>query len=335
MNKFPRNLISQWRRSGLPVAGAIAVVAVSGGADSAALLAGLTELKRRAKLDLRFIAAHFNHGLRETESDADEAFAAELANGLGVEFAVGRGRVRKRGNLEQNARTARYEFLDRIALESGAAMIITGHTMNDQAETFLINLMRGSGCDGLAAMREIRPLGNHDLRIEASSRTSLLLVRPLLRWAKREDTESYCRENSIDFKQDSMNYDTAFTRVRVRTLLLPMLEQFNPRIIETLAATAHLMQQDDVGEPPNSFESQETLSIASLKELAKPDLYRVLRAWLKVKRGDLRGLTLKHIEAVERLVYSRKSGKTVELPRLQTISRHDGRLVFEQLSVEK
>lgn len=320
MHKFVRNLITEWRRLDLPLEGGV-VVGVSGGADSAALLAAMADLKDRKKHRLEIIAAHFNHGLRGNASDADEAAARDMADKFRAQFVRGGKRIAKRGNLEQNARVARYDFLAEAASDAGAAVVLTGHTMNDQAESFLLNLIRGSGPDGLAAMPPVRPL-------QASS--AIVLVRPLLRWAKRADTEGFCMERGIDYRTDEMNLDHAFSRVRVRRELIPQLQKYNPRIVETLAATASLMPSADQRQPLDD----ETLSVAELKILPQAEAYDLLRRWLRGRRGSLRGLTMKHIEAVHRLISSRKSGRTVEIPGGYTVSKAGGRLVFAEIKVE-
>ena len=119
MHEFVRNLITEWRKLGLPFADATIVVAVSGGADSMSLLLAIEDLVRRKKLKLRIIVAHFNHKLRGKESDADEEFVERYSRDLGFEFATAVGKVSKKGNLEQNARNARYEFLQRPPPVSG------------------------------------------------------------------------------------------------------------------------------------------------------------------------------------------------------------------------
>lgn len=336
MNNFVRNFITGWRRLDLPESGGTYVAAVSGGADSVSLLLALHELKDRKKLDHRFVIAHFNHGLRARESDEDEEFVRELTVRYGFELAVGHGHIEREGNLEQNARLARYEFLTRTAENLRAEGVLTGHTMNDQAETFLINLVRGSGPAGLAGMKTVRSLkakvqGPKSEETEDQSslfEEGILLIRPLLNWARRSDTEDFCREMGVEFRYDTMNEDLAFKRVRIRKVLIPMLEDFNPKIVETLAKTAGLMRNagETSGEAP--FEPAETLALKDLKALQKPDLYRKLRAWLEWHRGDLRGLDLKHIEAVESLINSRKSGKTVELPGGDKVVKEGGKLTF-------
>ena len=218
MDGFTRSLITEWRRLELPFGGAF-VLGVSGGADSLALLFALHDLVKLDKLPIRLIAAHFNHRLRGAESDKDEAAVRSFCTDAGIELAVGRSAETMDGNLEQAAREARYEFLGGVARATNSAHILTAHTMSDQAETFLLNLIRGSGPAGLGGMRPVRPFAE-----------GLELVRPLLAWAKRLDTEDYCRLRDIEYVYDSMNEDLSFARVRVRKLLLPMLAEFNPNI---------------------------------------------------------------------------------------------------------
>lgn len=342
MNNFVRNFITNWRRLGLPEQGSTYLAAVSGGADSVSLLLALHELKTREKLGHRFVIAHFNHGLRAQESDADEEFVRDLTVKYGFELAVGHGHVEREGNLEQNARTARYEFLRETAANLHAAGVLTGHTMNDQAETFLINLIRGSGPEGLGGMKAIRGLKSkvqspkpdeEDQMPEVQESLfdeegQILLIRPLLNWARRSDTENFCSEMGVEYRYDTMNEDLAFRRVRIRKVLIPMLEDFNPKIIETLARTAGLMR----GMPETTGVSggplAERLALKDLKVLPKSELYDTLRAWLEQRRGDLRRLDLKHIEAIESLINSRKSGKTIELPGGDTIVKESGMLNF-------
>jgi tRNA(Ile)-lysidine synthase len=350
MHPFERNLITEWRRLGLPESGSAIVIAASGGADSLSLLLALHELKRREKLRNRLIAAHFNHMLRANESDDDEEFVRRVTEHLGIELAVGRGPINKDGNLEQNARAARYEFLRETGEKLKAFAVLTGHTIDDQAETFLLNLIRGSGPDGLRGMRASRALANGDADAPGPSvdgSPELLLVRPMLGWARRKDTENYCREINIEFREDAMNEDLSFKRVRVRKLLIPMLEDFNPKIVETLARTAALMgivsdaapvpadKADEAGKGVVEAEAAGGLAVKELRSMPKGELFDVLRQWLKADRGDLRGIELKHIEAIERLIHSRKSGRMAELPNGTVVIKGDGRLRLEKLRVEK
>ncbi len=332
MHKFVRGLVTEWRRLELPFDGETMIVAVSGGADSTALLLALNDLRLRKKLDIRFVIAHFDHSLRGEESDADAEFVKALAADLGLEHVSKKGTVKQAGNIEQNARDARYEFLSDTARKENAYAVLTGHTMNDQAETFLINLIRGSGPAGLSAMPPIRELSG-----KRANDAPPLLVRPLLRWAFRDDTEEFCRSLNIDFRTDRMNTDPSFTRVRIRQELIPLLETFNPKIVRTFAKTAELLKQNaDIEQNiAKDLSCRPFLEIQPLKELTKAERYTVIREWLRHNRGHLRGIGLDHIEAIERLALGKKSGRIVEIPVFQRVVKKDGRLGLRQIEVEK
>lgn len=332
MENFTRRFLTEWRKLKLPFEGKTFIAAVSGGADSVSLLLVLKDLRERKKLDNRFIIAHFNHNLREDDSEKDAEFVKSLCVKFNFELALGNGNVSKQGNIEQNARIARYEFLRETAKNLHADGVLTAHTINDQAETFLINLIRGSGLRGLSGMSAVRMLENEKSEIQ--------LIRPLLNWAKREDTESFCHLNGIDFRYDTMNEDLAFKRVRIRKVLLPLLLDFNPKIIETLAQTAKLLDEE---EKSVNFEKKEKLpnveseflQLKDLHDLSKNELYQTLRNWLEFNRKSLRNIDLKHIEAIERLIFSRKSGKISELPNGEKVVKENGKLCFQNFKVEK
>jgi tRNA(Ile)-lysidine synthase len=350
VNYFLRGLITEWRRLGLPFAGETVIAAVSGGADSVSLLVGLDELRRMGKLDLRIVAAHFDHKLRPESSGTDLEFVRRLTVKRHIELAAGEWEQHAGGNLEQSARRARYDFLAATAEKLRSGIVLTGHTMNDQAETVLMNLIRGSGPAGLGGMR---PLGELEPREAATDSPgaaelpfpapAITLARPMLKWAKRRDTEDFCREHDIEFCLDPMNEDVTFRRVWIRKVLLPLIEEANPKIVGSLCRTAELMQMGSAAGngPATAPESAavdnadgETLSIKHLKTLDQPGRYSAIRAWIGAKRGNLRGLQLKHIESIERLLSSPKSGKYVELPGKARVSRARGALTFEEIEVD-
>lgn len=330
-------MITEWRRLLLPVADASVVVAVSGGADSVSLLLALVELREKKKLDLKIVAAHFDHGLRGKESDKDAEFVRKLASKINVEFVTEkwkRGKDKKKENLEQAARLARYKFLERTAELHGASVILTGHTINDQAETFLLRLVRGSGLDGLGAMKTIRRL---------HPEKNVILVRPMLGWALREDTEAFCRENKVKFRQDRMNRDEAFLRVKVRKKLIPLLKEFNPQVVPGLAKMAGLLQQESEELDALAAEAlgsvtganKATIDVKALRDLLPARRKRVLRLWLQGLRGDLRRLDMEHFAALERLVLNDTGGKTVELPGGERVVVKKGRLEFGKIQMGK
>lgn len=331
MQNFTRQLLTEWRKLDLPFSGKKFVIAVSGGVDSVALTIAITDLIAKKKLENKFTIAHFNHNLRDVESQKDAEFVKTLAEKLKLEFVKGIANKSEiiKGNLEQNARNLRYTFLKKVARKTNSHAILTAHTVNDQAETFLLNLLRGSGMDGLSAMQTIRKVSENE---------DILLIRPILNWAKREDTEKFLKNNNIQFRQDSMNDDLDFKRVRIRKELIPTLEIYNPKIIETLVKTAELIGENEKlvsqilsqNAEFNQLVLSPTLPIKKLKSLTNPMLYKILREWLLHQRGDLRLLDSKHFDSIAKLIFSRKSGREIELPNFEKIIKQDGKLIFQK-----
>ncbi|HVF45433.1 MAG TPA: tRNA lysidine(34) synthetase TilS [Pyrinomonadaceae bacterium] len=343
---FARSLLAEWRRRRWPVRGERAVVAVSGGADSTALLLALEELKGAGLLGVELTAAHLNHGLRGGSAEEDARFAESLARECGFEFVSGRADVGARAvdsgdNLEQAARGARYEFLSEAARRAGAAAVLTGHTLDDQAETVLLRLLRGSGSEGLGGMRPERSL-------EAGGRVSLR--RPLLEWARRADTEGYCRARGVGFRADEMNEDERFARVRVRRRLLPLLETFNPRAALTIARAAGLLREEssalegfaarlledaraEGGDGSNAADAARDseawpLRVEVLNGAPSALRRRALRLWVARGRGGLRRISLANVAAVERLLKGERGGRVAELPGGAGVERRKGLLTF-------
>ena len=329
---FARSLVKEWRRLKLPAANARVVVAVSGGADSVALLLSINELVDANKLRLKLFVAHLDHGLRR-DSRADARWVKALAKRLGHESLARRVDVKALAagsgeNLEQAARRARYKFLAKVAKEKRAVAVLTAHTMDDQAETVVLNLLRGSGMDGLGGMDPARRLGEG---------SEIILARPLLGWARRRDTESYCRSRAVEFLTDEMNTDEKFTRVRVRRQLLPQMESFNPKIVEGLVRTAELLREDFAALDQAAGRLLElTMKDGAgsplridLLALAPPALRRrALRQWIDQGRGDLKRIERVHVLAVESLLFGDRGGRVIELPGGAKILRRHKWLLF-------
>ena len=344
LSAFARRLLREWRTLGLPRDGETIVVAVSGGADSVALLTALDELVQSKKLRVSLVVAHLNHKLRGKVSEADARWVAALSKEVGHRFVGAGVDVKARAahtgdNLEQAARRARYEFLNRIATSHKAKGLLTAHTIDDQAETVLLNLLRGSGAEGLGGIDPVR-------RFDA--RSELMIARPLMRWAKRSDTESYCRARKIDFRIDEMNADESFTRVRVRRQLLPLMKTFNPKAEEAISRTAEILREDNSaleaaagrliessGDHHSDANQRQATIRADLLRIAQPALRkRALRQWLAGNRGDLRRLEHAHIAAIENLLFSPKSGRVVELPGGAVVTRTAGYLHYDGMKRE-
>ena len=207
------------------------LAAVSGGADSVALLRALRAVQVPGPG--RLVVAHFNHALR-AEADADEAFVMELASSLGLECLVGRSRRQPDAaapvaRIEESARHERYEFLGERANHVGARYVATAHSADDQAETVLHRILRGTGIAGVAGMRRARALGE-----------GVTLIRPLL-GARRAELAAYLESLGQTFREDATNAERRFTRNRLRHDLLPQLaEQYNSNVVDALLRLSQL-----------------------------------------------------------------------------------------------
>ena len=338
LSQFPRLLITEWRKLKLPLSGETVVVAISGGADSTALLLALEELKSHNKLFISICVGHLDHRLRKSSSK-DAKWVEDLATRLGFRSVIGHSKVAENArtandNIEQAAREARYAFLARTAKRVSANYVLTAHTMDDQAETVLLRLMRGSAGAGLGGMEALRPLAKN---------SSIKLGRPIL-WARRIDTEEYCRIRKTQFLSDEMNDDLSFARVKVRKQLLPLMQSFNNRIVEALSRTA--MQQREDGAvllndadallrraAVSTQESDETktpaLDVKVLADAPPALRRRALRQWLSNARGSTRRLEMVHLMALEKLLEEKAGGKLVELPGGARVRRQRNRLEFE------
>jgi tRNA(Ile)-lysidine synthase len=269
------------RERGLMRAGDRVCVAVSGGADSVALLRLLLEL--RAKLGIVLAVAHFNHGLRGADSEADEAFVADLARHHGLEFLAGRADVREHAlasklSAEAAGRELRYGWLIRIAEEQRFDSIATAHTLDDQAETVLLKFLRGAGTRGLAGVYPSLEIGQstpfrNDVsnvycadpsraaaagvepgaqapggavsKSEPRSGGTIRIVRPLL-GVTRDEVESYLTSLGQSWREDESNLDHRLARNRVRHALLPLLaREYNPNIRQVLSDTAELARAEE------------------------------------------------------------------------------------------
>jgi tRNA(Ile)-lysidine synthase len=217
------------------------LVAISGGADSVALARALHEL--RAGGEGRLVLAHYNHQLRGEESDGDQAFVEELGRRLGVEVVVGRKDGEREGGREgeregatpeEALRELRYGFLAKAADQVGARHVVTAHTADDQVETVLHNILRGTGLAGLAGIPRVRPL------TEAAT-----LVRPLL-LVTRTEVLDYLAAISQTYREDSSNQLTNYTRNRIRRELLPLLEQeFNADVRAAILRLSRIAEEAD------------------------------------------------------------------------------------------
>ncbi len=300
----------------LRLRGQSVAVALSGGVDSVSLLVALQGLAHR--LELEVCALHVNHELRGEESETDESFVRELAGALGVPLAVRsidpkglrqEQSGRQRMTLQEAARKLRYCALLEMGEELGVQYIATAHHLDDQAETILLRILRGTGPDGLCGIPEIGHAGR--------------VVRPLLK-VSRSEILDFARKNKLSWRDDSSNKNPAYRRNALRSLWMPRLaEEFNPRLIHALAQLAKAQRRD-------SDWIQQQVEAEAVKRFRNfPDGLEVQRdGWselpdalvLRLARmafeemGQGREATAKHLERVMVFWRQGSNGTRIELP---------------------
>ncbi|HEU0022349.1 MAG TPA: tRNA lysidine(34) synthetase TilS [Dehalococcoidia bacterium] len=319
------------------------LVAASGGPDSSALLYSLHRL--RAVHDLKLHVAHLNHDIRGEESDQDANFVAGLARSLDLPFTIEKEdplayqRKQRVSSFEQATREMRYSFLYRVAREQGAPAVLVGHTADDQAETVLEHILRGSGLRGLRGMTEVSPWP------WPPHANGVVVLRPLLAATKGE-TGTYCRELGRDFRRDSDNYLPRFTRNRVRHELLPLLAaDYNPRVTDALIRLSQTAALDldylereceglwgdivsEVTDGPGlkstSFDRQ---SFAALH----PAMQRqFLRKGFVQMVGDARRLEECHLSSISKIIRHNQAGFSISLPRGLWLHGTDNAMVLSE-----
>lgn len=280
-------LLSLIRKYDMLQSGDQVVCAVSGGADSMALLWAMYLVKD--KLNISLSAAHYNHGLRGTESDRDEAFVRDFCQGYGIELFVGKGCVAagKKG-LEAAARDARYGFLRTLP-----GKIATAHTADDNAETVLMHLVRGTGLKGLGA---IAPVGGR-------------LIRPMLT-VTREQVLAFLAQYHIPYVSDSSNDSDAFLRNRLRHHVMPLLKQENPQLAHNLSAMAMDLRQDEAALSALAF--CETMDVHQLRSMEPAVRRRTLARFLE--ESGVKEPEREHVLLAENLVFSDNPSAAADLP---------------------
>ena len=321
LNKV-KNTISRY---GMIRSGDRVVVAVSGGPDSVCLLDILNSL--RDELEIELVVAHYDHGLRPGEDENETRFVEALAGSLGLPFDMQKAGVglEMPGPVEERARYARYCFFNEIKEKHLAQKIATGHNLNDQSETVLMRLLRGSGVTGLAGIPPVR-----DDRI----------IRPLID-ITRDEIMSHIESKSLKYVTDSSNSETHFLRNRIRLEVLPQLKEIQPQVIELLGRTAGIMRRDDewMEEEARAWiitaaeirEHGEVLIPLSLfKPLSEALKYRVIRRTLGMAGETLRRISLTHIEDILSLSTGEKPQARLNLPNGLIVRRIYDKLVFNR-----
>lgn len=305
------------KKYGMVEPGDRVLVAVSGGPDSVCLLAVLHSLALELHMNLHL--AHLDHMFRGKESADEALFASDLAEEFGIPATIEHIDVpafcRERGLSPQaGAREVRYEFFSRAARSVGASVIATGHTATDQAETFLMRLLRGAGASGLAA---IPPKRDN-------------IIRPLIE-VTRDEVIAYLESGGLHYVSDSSNAKPVYTRNRIRLDILPMLERFNPRIVKTLATEAALLRDENTAmdaylDAVASSVCLQENDILVIKRTEFNTLLPALKRRLIRKAVNLagtaaKGLSAVQIEEVLDFLTKAQTGRALRLPGGFTIER--------------
>ncbi len=286
-------------------------VAISGGSDSVALACLCAE----ANLPITLL--HVNYGLRGAESDSDESHVRQLASTLGCPVLV--ERLDPSDSSEETLRDLRYQWFSTCPVDA----ILTGHTLEDQAETVLFRLLRGSGPPGLAAILPDSPGP---------------ILRPLLH-VSRNRLRDWLQSRQISWREDSSNQQTHYRRNWLRHHLLPQIrEQFNPEVDAALARLANIVAEDEawlrsLALPPLAGLTRpeaggSVLHCAGLTQLPLALQRRVLRAWLEQTRGGLRGLDFQHFESLLALCHDPAATGRLQLPGLDALRSFDWLLLM-------
>ena len=308
-----------------PARGQRLVIGISGGPDSTALAFLLDELNSAQDRGWRLHLAHLNHGLRGPDSDSDAQFVAGLAERNGWEVTIDQRPVRERakqggGTLEETARNERYDFFEHVLTDHNAQVVATAHHADDNVETVLHRLIRGTGIRGLSGIPAVRPLRNGQ---------PYRLIRPLLK-VRRADILAYLDRLGINYCHDHTNEITEFTRNRIRNELIPKLEQdYNPAVADALLRLAEQARRlnefvqravDEkfptmlIGERGAEHPTEITLNATAL--LREPQALQteiIRRAIATLSIGEKK-LTFGHLLAIVELAEKNVSGKRLELP---------------------
>jgi tRNA(Ile)-lysidine synthase len=311
------------------------IVGVSGGVDSLSLLHLLQSLAPQFQLNLH--VAHFNHNLRPT-ADADALYLIDQCWAWGLPIHVEKGMVAEEAqasgrNLEAVAREMRYQFLCNVAQAVGAKKIAVAHHANDQAETVLMNLIRGASLRGLRGMLPKTPLSNY------VSPNPPLLIRPLLE-VTRPELEAYCAAQQLHPRHDETNSDLNRFRNHLRQEIIPQLTSHNPKLIETLGRTSQILAAEYDSLRQNThrswryclhWQSENRISLdkTAFANLPLASQRRVLRHALKKLSGSLENIRFDHLEAIINLVAAGQADSQLNLPRQIQINLQAQHLILK------
>lgn len=307
--------------------GDVIVVGVSGGPDSITLLSCLKKYKEKYKC--KIVVAHVNHLIRKESTD-DEQFVENLCRESNIKFYKKRENIEslskeKKKSTEEMGRIVRYEFFDEVAKKEGANKIAIAHNMNDNAETMLLNLIRGTGLTGLEG---IKPIEYNKY------------IRPLIN-CERRYIEDYCYINKLKPRIDTTNNENIYTRNVIRNKVLPILEEINPNIIQSLSRTSKIIAENN--EVINN-KSKEIFSkivkndkekiIMDLKEFSKVEngiKSKVIQIAIEKVQGNNKNIEKANIDDVIKLAERNIGNKHIYLNKNIRVSILKGKMIFEKI----
>ncbi len=292
------------------------ILGISGGPDSVCLLDIFAFLEK--KYDFRIVLTHVNYGLRGKDSDADERFVKELACRYDFPLFILHPNITAKNNLEERLRDIRYRFFEKIRTETRFQYILTAHHEDDQAETFLLHLFRGSGLRGLSAMRP----------------KNGVLIRPLLDTSRAEIID-YLTARNLSFRTDATNSSDRFLRNKIRNKLLPLLEkEYAPKLRKRLATTASLIAEDlSLLEENSKKNSKKVLldnhsfSLKSFSRLSLSERRLFLNTFFKGLAGKVSGTWITETEKM--LSSAKNKNQTLTFPGLKILRKGDTVLLIQ------
>ncbi len=311
--------------------GDVVLAAVSGGPDSVFLLHLLTCLKNKLKLK-EIIVANLDHGLRGKESAGDSLFVKKYSAKIGLKYIHKKINLKnaraKDLSIEERAREARYKFFNEAAKKSGANVIATGHTLDDQAETVLMRFIKGASLKGMTGISPAREWN------------SLKIVRPLIELEKSEIIR-YLDAAGIAYRIDRTNAEPIYFRNIVRKEVMPFLEKYNPRLKRALFNLAEHMREDSefISGEKSRIQKEIVCVHRNKVEIKLKDIIiqpgaiqkEILRDSLEKAGGEVKKLSFRHWKEVEALIRRGRNGNSADLPGSIRVRRSSGYLVFEKI----
>ena len=300
------------------------LVGLSGGADSSALLLMLKIYSMQS--GAKIYAAHLNHGIRGEEADRDESFCREFARSLNVEFFSLRldipAMAKESGeSIESEARNARYDFFNKIMCEKSIPILATAHNADDNLETVIFNLARGSGLSGLCGIPDVRPTDNG------------IVIRPILSMEKK-DIIAFCQEHNINFVTDSTNADSEYTRNKIRNKIIPLLKEINSGIIKNASRATDSLKEDAIylqNVTEQFIKTHVKDNSINLEALANTPPTIANRAIISVYSNVSGGKTLEgvHVNAITNLAKKGVPHSSASLPAEIEATIENGKLCFD------